>query len=142
MSSRAMTNPVSERDEVVGPSDRSFGLVFTVVFAIVAAAPLWRGAPVRFWALAVAAVFCACALFVPRILHPLNRVWFHIGLALHRIVNPVVTGALFYVVVTPFGLVRRAFRRGLTRQLRRDAAATTYWIDRTDQPFPPMDRQF
>lgn len=137
-----MTNTASERDDVVGPSDRSFGLLFTVVFAIVGAAPLWRGGAVRLWALVVAAVFCACALIVPRVLHPLNRVWLHIGLALHRIVNPVVTGALFYLVVTPFGVVRQVFRRGLTRQLRRDPAAPTYWIKRDGEPYSPMDRQF
>jgi hypothetical protein len=137
-----MAPPVSEREEIVGPSDRSFGLIFTVVFAIVATAPLWRGGPLRLWALGVSAVFLFCALLAPRVLHPLNIVWLHIGLVLHRIVNPVVTGALFYLVVTPFGLARRALGGGLARQLRRDPAARTYWISRRDQPFSPMDRQF
>jgi hypothetical protein len=128
-------------DEVVGPSDRSFGAVFTVVFALVALLPLWRGAPPRWWALAVAAVIAALALAWPRALAPANRLWLRLGLLLHRIVNPVVMGAVFYLVVTPFGLVIRRLRGGFAVRSAPEAALPTYWIARSDAA-SPMDQQF
>jgi hypothetical protein len=129
-------------ETIVGPSNRSFGLLFTLVFAVVAAAPLWRGEPMRAWALAVAAGFAIAALAVPRVLAPLNRLWALVGVAMHRVVNPVVMAVLFYGAVTPFGLFFQARRKGLARRLRPDPAADTYWISRAGQPASSMDRQF
>jgi len=128
-------------EEVVGPSDRSFGIVFTVVFTIVSLLPLWRGAPPRWWAAGVAAVFGLLALVWPRALAPANRLWLLFGLLLHRIVNPIVMGVVFYLVVTPFGLVMRRKRTGLNAMRRPDKAATSYWIPRADVP-SQMDQQF
>ena len=127
---------------IVGPSNRSFGLLFTLVFAIVAAAPLWRGEPMRTWALAVAALFAIAALAVPGVLAPLNRLWALVGAAMHRVVNPVVMVLLFYGAVTPFGLFFQARRKGLASRLRRDPAADSYWISRAGQPASSMERQF
>jgi hypothetical protein len=128
-------------EEVVGPSDRSFGIVFTVVFTIVALLPLWRGASPRWWAAGIAALFGLAALLWPRALAPANRLWLRLGLLLHRIVNPIVMGVVFYLVVTPFGLVMRLRRSGLNLMRRPDKAAATYWIPRADGP-SPMDQQF
>jgi hypothetical protein len=128
-------------EEVVGPSDRSFGLVFTAVFAIVGLLPLWRGAAPRWWALTGAGVIGLLALVWPRALAPANRLWLRIGLLLHRIVNPVVMGAIFYLVVTPFGFIMRVRQTGLTARLRPDRDAATYWIAR-DGGASPMDQQF
>ena len=129
-------------DFTPAPSNRSFGVLFTLVFLVVGALPLLRGDAARRWALVVAALFCLVTFTAPRALAPLNRLWMSLGLAMHRVVNPVVMGALFYVVVTPFGLVRQALGKGLTPRLVRDRAATTYWIDRTQQPASRMDQQF
>jgi hypothetical protein len=81
-------------------------------------------------------------LAAPRVLSPLNRLWALIGLAMHRVMNPVITAVLFYGAVTPFGLFFQARRKGLMRRLRRDPAAQSYWIDRAHQPPGRMDRQF
>jgi hypothetical protein len=137
-----MRTPPVERDDVVGPSNRSFGLVFSGVFALVAFVPVWRGGPIRLWAAMLAAAFGAAALVAPTALAPLNRVWLRVGLAMHRIVNPIVMAGLFYLAVTPVGLCRRALRKGLGQRLRPDPAARTYWISRADEPFSPMNRQF
>lgn len=125
-----------------GPSNRSFGLLFTVVFALVGTTPWWRGGPVRLWALVIAGVFGLVAIAAPRALAPLNRLWLRLGLLMHRVVNPVVMGALFYLVVTPFGLVRQVMGKGLTPRLLKDPRASTYWIDRTGHPASRMDQQF
>ena len=131
----------SHDEEVVGPSDRWFGFVFTVVFAIVGLLPLWRGAAPRQWALVAAGVVGLLALVWPRALAPANKAWLRLGLLLHRIVNPVVMGAVFYLAITPFGFFMRRRRAGLHTQLRPDERATTYWIPR-EGAASPMDQQF
>jgi hypothetical protein len=113
----------------MGSSDRAFGLVFAVFFAIVALLPIWNGAPPRLWALGVGVAFLAAALAAPRILAPLNRAWLKLGDLLHRIVNPIALAILYYGVVTPTGLVMRLFGQDPLR-LRFDKAAKSYWIAR------------
>ncbi len=70
------------------------------------------------------------AFAAPQVLAPLNRLWFKLGLLLHKIVNPIVLGIMFYVVVTPTGLIMRLLGKDLLR-LKRDPAAASYWIERT-----------
>lgn len=124
-------------------SDRSFGLVFAAVFAIVALLPLKDGAEPRLWAGAAAIAFLAVALVFPRALKPLNKLWFLVGMALHHVVTPLVMGLLFFVTVTPIALLMRAASKDPLR-LARDDAAASYWIAR-DPPGPDaesMRRQF
>jgi len=133
-----------ERDEPAhGSSDRGFGLVFTGVFLVIGLAPLLHDRPMRIWSLAVAAAFLAVALVRASLLAPLNRLWTRFGLLLHKVVNPIVMGAIFYVAITPFGLVMRLFGKD---PLRRgfDRTAASYWIDRTPPgPSPQsMSNQF
>ncbi len=128
-------------EEVVGPSDRSFGLVFTVVFTLIALFPLWRKAEPRWWALAVAAGIGALALVWPRAQAPANRLWLRIGLLLHRVVNPVVMGVIFYLVVTPFGFIIRRFGGIAAVRSGPDKTLPTYWINRHEAS-SPMDQQF
>jgi hypothetical protein len=122
------------KEDVQGSSNRSFGLVFAVVFAIIAFFPLFSGGAVRLWSLAIAGVFLVLALTIPGVLAPLNRLWLKFGLLLHRIVNPVVLGFMFFVVITPMGLLMRAFGKDPLR-LKFDRAAQSYWIPR-DPPGP------
>ena len=124
-------------EEVVGPSDRSFGVVFTVVFSLVGLLPLWRGAGPRWWAVGVAVVVGLLALLWPRALAPANRVWLRIGLLLHRIVSPVALGVMFYGVVTPMGALMRVCGKDSLR-LQRDDKQASYWI-RRDPPGPKPD---
>jgi len=102
---------------------------FTGFFAVVGVLPLVKGHPPRPWALAVAAAFLVAALAVPRVLRPLNRAWFLGGELLHRVVSPVATGIVFFLVLTPVALVTRVFKKDLLH-LRFDPAADSYWIVR------------
>ncbi len=138
-----MTHGPAERGhEVTGPSNRSFGTLFTVVFVVVAFAPLRRGAAPRLWAVLVSALFLAATLAAPALLAPLNRIWLRIGLAMHRVVNPIVMGVLFYGAVTPFGALMRLFGKGLAPRLRPDESAGSYWVPRTRADRSRMDQQF
>jgi len=121
-----------------GPgSERGFAVVFTVVFVLVGLWPLLSGGPVRAWALLIAAAFLLAGFAAPGILAPLNRLWFRFGMALGRIVSPIVMGIIFFGTVMPTGLLMRLFRKDLLR-LRFDPAAESYWIPR-DPPGPSAE---
>jgi predicted membrane metal-binding protein len=118
---------LSHDEAIQGSSDRSFGIVFAVVFAIVGLWPFLFGGLVRWWSLAIAAAFLAVALIRPEVLAPLNRLWTKFGLLLNRIVSPLVMGLLFFVVITPFALVMRFSGKDLLN-LKHDPKAESYWI--------------
>lgn len=130
-------------DAVKGSSDRAFGIVFAIVFAVIGVWPVTGGGDVRLWSLGVGAAFLLVALARPALLKPLKRLWTKFGLLVHQIANPVVMGLVFYLVVTPTALVRRALGKDpLNRRL--DPHAETYWIER-EPPGParePMKQQF
>ncbi len=129
--------------DIRGSSDRSFGIVMAVVFAVVGAWPLLSGGTARWWALIAAALFCGLAFARPALLAPLNRLWFGFGLLLNKITSPIIMGLLFYGVMTPYAYVLRWLGRDLLR-LRLDPSAESYWIERNPPgPAPEtIKRQF
>jgi hypothetical protein len=122
---------------VEGSSDRSFGVVFAIVFVVIALWPLMRGEGPRWWAAGVAVAFAIVAAVRPALLATLNRGWIKLGILLGKVVSPIALGVLFYVVLVPIGSVMRVFGKDPLR-LRRDAGAPSYWIPRTP-PGPPPD---
>jgi hypothetical protein len=127
---------------VVGPSDRSFGLTFAVVFSLVGSWPLPWGGEARLWALALAAAFLLTAFLFPAALGPANRLWLRFGLLLHKIATPVILGAIFFLVLLPIGLLLRLLgKRPL--QLHFDRDSESYWV-RREAPGEPtsMRNQF
>ena len=140
---RAVTEGHRAVDETGPGSDRNFGLVMAAAAAILGCLPLLRlGAP-HWWLLAAAVAFAALALIIPRALHPLNYLWFRLGLLLHRMMSPLIIGAVFFLCVTPIGLLMRLFGKDVL-SLRRRADLPSYWIIR-DPPGPEpgtMTNQF
>jgi len=132
-----------DRDAIKGSSNLSFGIVFSVLFAIIGLFPLIGGSSVQWWSLIVAVIFLVLGLAAPNILAPLNRLWMRFGLLLHRIVNPLVMALLFFLVVTPIALLMRLLgKRPLHLETRPDA--DSYWIPR-EPPGPEpetMKQQF
>ncbi len=116
--------------EVAASSERSFGLVFAGFFGIVAAVRAWHAQADSAWWLGAAVAFALLALFWTAPLAPLNRLWGRLGRLLHATVNPVLMGLVFVVAMVPTGVVLRLLGKDLLR-LRRDPAATTYWVTRT-----------
>ncbi|MDA1091006.1 MAG: SxtJ family membrane protein [Proteobacteria bacterium] len=122
-------------------SERSFGIVFAVVFAIIGLAPLWDGSPYRLWALIVAAAFLAAGMVAPVVLRPLNKIWFLFGMALHKVMNPLIMGLLFYLTVTPIALIMRMVGKDPLNR-RFDPDAKSYWVVREPAgPAPETMRQ-
>ena len=128
---------ITRHHAVKSSSDRSFGVVFAVVFALVAVWPLTGDGEIRLWAATVAAAFLVAALAWPPLLAPLNRLWTRFGLLLHGIVNPIIMGLLFFLTVTPVGLIMRLTGKD-PLGLRRDPGAKSYWVERRP-PGPAPD---
>ena len=124
-----MHEDLRREHEVKRSSDRSFGIVFAVVFALVGLYPLLSGGTPRLWALGVSAVFLILALAWQSALSPFNKLWARFGLLLHHVVNPVVMALLFFTTVLPIGLLMRLVGKDLLK-LKRDPAARSYWIER------------
>jgi UDP-N-acetylmuramyl pentapeptide phosphotransferase/UDP-N-acetylglucosamine-1-phosphate transferase len=87
--------------------------------------------------LALAAAFLAAALAYPRILHPLNRLWFRIGELLHHVVTPIVMGLIFCFGVVPTALIMRLRDRDPLRIDGRRRGETN-WVVRVP-PGPSAD---
>lgn len=119
--------------EVKMGSERSFAQVFCVVFVIIALWPVMRGTgDLRIWAFGVAAVILFLGYVYPAALKPLNRLWFVFGMLLSRIVSPIVMGLIFFLAVTPTGLIRRLrYSDPLNQKLEKNAS--TYWVLRKSQ---------
>lgn len=144
-----MRRAVSSHERLVsetrvrGSSDRAFGMVFGVVFAVIAAWPFMAGGGIAWWALGLSAAFFGLALVRPAVLRPLNRLWMRFGLLLHKITNPVIMLILYVLAIVPMGLVMRILGKDLLH-LKRDPQAKSYWIER-EPPGPDpttMPNQF
>jgi hypothetical protein len=137
MSGQALHEDLRREHKVPMGSERSFGIVFAVVFLLIALWPvLWWQAP-RIWALVVSAAFAAIAFTLPALLRPLNYVWFSFGLVLHRIMSSVILALLFFITVTPIAFIYRLLRKDPLR-LKFEPESTSYWIVR-EPPGPPPD---
>jgi hypothetical protein len=134
---------IRREHEVVGSSDRSFGLTIAGFFALMAGLSAWRGGERwPYWA-GAAVVLALLALVAPSLLSPFNRAWTKLGLLLFKVVNPVVMFVLFVTTIVPIGLLRRAFGND-SLNLRFDPDAPSYWIHREPRgPAPEsMKNQF
>lgn len=122
------TRPSSAPDSTdvpKGSSNRSFGLVFATVFAIIGLWPLMSGGPIRDWAMIVAGVLVVISFAIPSILTWPNRLWTRFGLLLHRVTNPIILGILFLLVFVPMALWLRIARRQPIRRLSDEEE--TFW---------------
>ena len=126
-------------DEIKISSNRSFGIVFFVFFLIVALHPLFNNEDLKLWSLIISIIFLILGLLNSKVLTPLNRIWFKFGIILGKIVSPFVMGIIYFLIVTPIGLIMRLFRKDLLN-LKYDNK-NTYWIEKTG-PKSKMKNQF
>ena len=120
-------------------SNRSFGIVFFIVFFIISLFPLLKGNDIRIWSLLVSLIFLALGLINSNILSPLNKLWFKFGLLLGNFISPIVMGLVFFLVVTPTGLFMRLIGKDLLNLNKKNVKS--YWIDKTG-PKSKMKNQF
>jgi len=130
-------------DEVEIGSNRGFGLVFAGVFTVIGLLPLAGNGDVRRWSLVVAWVFLVAGAVMPRVLQPLNRIWFRFGLVLGSVVSQIVMAAVFFLLLTPTGLFLRASRRSNRNYTGGpDPAAATYWLHRESGSMGSLRNQY
>ena len=131
-------------EDISTSSNRTFGLVFTVVFILVGILPFLFGYPIQLWSLVISGLFLLLALARPKMLGPLNHWWTRFGLLLHSIVSPIILGVLFFGVVMPIGLFMRLIGHDPLR-LKFDDNTKSYWIKResiTESQSSSMINQF
>ena len=88
-------------------SNKSFGIVFFIVFLLIGIYPLLNQEDVRVWSLVISSIFLILGLLDSKILYPLNKIWIKFGNLLGKIVSPLVMGIIFFIVVTPIGLLMK-----------------------------------
>ena len=126
-------------DDVKISSNRSFGIVFFVVFLIIALYPLINDGNIRLWSLFVSLAFLVLGLLNSKFLSPLNKIWFKFGLFLGKIISPMVMGLIFFFVVTPIGILMRFLKKDLLNLKLNNNKS--YWIEK-NEPKSKMKNQF
>ena len=126
-------------DDVKISSNRNFGIVFFVVFLLVALYPLIHAEEIRLWSLIISIIFLILGLLNSKILGPLNKIWFKFGILLGKIVSPLIMGIIFFLVVTPIGFIMRLLRKDvLNLKYNKNKS---YWIEKNG-PKSKMKNQF
>ena len=120
-------------------SNRSFGIVFFTVFLLIALYPMINQSELRLWSLIISIIFLVLGVTNSKILSPLNKLWFRFGLFLGKIVSPIIMGIIFFLVVTPIGLLMRLFKKDLLNL--KFTNKKTYWVKKTDTN-NRMNKQF
>ena len=120
-------------------SNRSFGLVFFIVFLLISIYPILNDENIRTWSLLIALIFLFLGLFNSKILSPLNKIWFKFGLILGKVISPIIMGIIFFIVVTPIGLFMRILGKDLLNLKYNNNKS--YWIDKSG-PKSKMRNQF
>ena len=126
-------------DDIKLSSNRSFGIVFFVFFLLIALYPLTYGGEIRAWSVIISLIFLALGLLNSKILAPLNKLWSKFGIFLGKIISPLIMGIIFFLVVTPIGLIMRLLGKDvLNLKYNKN---NSYWIEK-DGPKSKMKNQF
>ena len=120
-------------------SNKSFGIVFFIFFLIISLWPIKNGLDIRLWSLIISIIFLLLGLFNSKLLTPLNQIWFKFGLLLGKVVSPVVMGVVFFLIVTPTGLIMRFLGKDLL-SLKKNKSKS-YWVEKKDEN-TSMKKQF
>lgn len=131
---------MSNHTSIERPSEKSFGIVFSIVFLLIAGYPLIDAAGIRIWSFVVSLSLFLIALLAPRILALPNKLWFNFGLLVGSFVSPFAMGLIYFSTVLPTGLIIRSLGKDLLKQ-KLDKNAPSYWIKRSD-PMGSMKNQF
>ena len=126
-------------NEIKINSNRNFGIVFFLVFLLIAVYPLTNNEEIKVWSVIISLIFLVLGLSNSKILTPLNKLWFKFGIFLGKIVSPLIMGIIFFLVVTPIGLIMRLLGKDvLNLKYNKNQS---YWIEK-NSPKSKMKNQF
>ena len=131
---------MKEKNKIKMGSNRSFGLVFFIVLMIIGLWPLKNNGDLNLYIVFLSMPFLILGLLNSKLLNPLNLLWFKFGMLLGSIVAPIVMGVVFFLVVTPTGLIMRMFGKKLLDS-KFEKGKKSYWINR-DKQAHSMRKQF
>ena len=120
-------------------SNRSFGIVFFIVFLLISIYPIFNEGSIRLWSLLIAVIFLILGLFNSKFLTPLNKAWFKFGMILGKFISPIVMGVIFFGVVTPISFLMKVFGKDLLNLKYNNKPS--YWIEKNG-PKSKMKNQF
>ena len=120
-------------------SNRGFGLLFFVVFFIIGLWPIINSDPIRIWALLFSLIFLILGVINSKLLNPLNIYWIKFGEILGKVIAPIIMLIIFFIILTPIGIILRLFGKDLLK-LKKNKFLASYWVSR--KKINPMDRQF
>ena len=120
-------------------SNKSFGILFSIVFLIIGLWPLKNNQDPNLILIGISAIFLTLGVFNSKILTPFNKAWIKLGELLGKIIAPIIMGAIYFSILTPISLLVRLFGKDLLN-LKRNKDQT-YWIKR-DKDIGTMDKQF
>ena len=126
-------------DDIKIGSNRSFGIVFSIVFLLISMYPLINGENLRYWSLIISFIFLILGFLNSNILTPLNKIWFKFGILLGKIISPFIMGIIFFFVVTPIGFLMRIFKKDLLNL--KFNGDKSYWIEKKESK-SKMKKQF
>jgi large-conductance mechanosensitive channel len=117
-------------DEIKIGSNRSFGIVFFVVFLLIGLYPLLKGGDLKIIPILIAIIFLILGVINSKLLTPLNKFWFKFGLLLGQVISPIVMGVIFFLVVTPIGYLMRFFGKDVLRLKKTNDSS--YWVKKSN----------
>ena len=120
-------------------NNKSLGLLFFFIFIVISFWPLLNGENVRIWSIVVAIIFLTLALVKPQILNPLTKLWIKFGELIGKFISPIVIGLIYFVILTPIGLLMRIFNKDLLNL--KFSEESSYWIKR-ETKLNSMDKQY
>ena len=121
------------------PSNRNFGIIFSIVFLIISLWPVLSQNDIRIWSLIISGIFLILGLINSKLLLPLNKIWFKFGILLGNFIAPIVMGIVYFMVVTPTGLIMRLLGKDLLNLKKNNK--DTYWIQK-DNSNSDLKNQF
>ncbi len=113
-------------------SNKSFGILFFVVFILIALYPIIKDGNIRIWSIILAFIFLILGLLDSKLLTPLNKAWIKLGIILGNFISPIVLGIIFFFVVFPTGILIRLFKKNYIG-IKYDKSLSSYWIKKNKQ---------
>ena len=116
----------------------TFGILFCTIFLVIALYPIKDEGTIRLWSIYIMVIFALITIIRPSLFTFINKLWIKLGFMLGRVISPFVMAFIFFVIVTPIGILLRIFQKDVMRLKKKKY---TYWIN-GENKIQSMKKQF